>query len=107
MAKTARTKAQTKGPITETETIIPTGTEVPPGIDLDNDYALVIRNENEVQILCPAVPEGRPLTDGHILMLGLVQLLRQPGWASSLIEQMAKLLMESQKAANTPPSAEG
>lgn len=79
----------------------PVGVPVYEPIDMSKDYALVIKNENEVQIICPELPEGAPMTDGHILMLGMVMLLRKPGWASSLIEQTAKLLMESQQAAQT------
>jgi hypothetical protein len=64
--------------------------------DLTGAYALVIRNDNEVQMVSPTLEEGAPLTDGHLLLLGMIMLLNQPGWAQSVVEATAKRLSEAQ-----------
>jgi len=76
-------------------------------VDLSNAYALVIKDDNQVQIVTPILPDDAPLTDGHLLMLGLVMLLRQPGWATQVVEQTAKVLEEAKNASISDTQTEG
>ena len=74
-------------------------------VNMANAYALIIRNDNQVEIVTPLLEDNAPLTDGHLLMLGMSMLLRQPGWATEVIEQTAKVLTEARDqhhAAETP-----
>ena len=65
------------------------------GTDIDADsYALVFSANQNVELITPIDEEGGGLTDGHILLLGLVGLLKQPGWAEQLINQTADQLQQ-------------
>lgn len=57
----------------------------------EDSYALVITADNQLELITPASIDGQT-TNGHMLMLGIVQLIKTPGWADMVIEQTVDLL---------------
>jgi len=76
--------------MTETEVENPT---VP-----ETAYALIFHEDQQIELVVPA-RDDEMMTDGHVLLLGLVSLLSEPGWAQKVIDQTATMLTEAKREA--------
>jgi hypothetical protein len=79
----------------------PTTTQVPvdpirAGIIPDDGYAIIFHADHRVELVFPA-SEDTTLTDGHILLMGIVELMKTPHWAANLIEKTASDLNDAQR----------
>ena len=59
----------------------------------DYAYAIIFKGNQEVELVMPPNGEGH-MTDGQMLLIGILNLLKQPGWANKVIEDTAESLME-------------
>jgi len=60
----------------------------------EDSYALMFHKDGKVEIV---TPHGENMTNGHILLLGIIDLLKTDNWADDLIDQTADLLNEIPK----------
>ena len=65
-----------------------------PVIVPDDAYAIIIQ-DNKLQIVTPDLPDDAKMTDGHFLLLGLVNKLKEPAWAEKLINETAEGMVVS------------
>ena len=66
--------------------------DAPSHIQIPEDsYALMFHKDGQVEIVAP---HGSELSNGHVLLLGIVNLLKTDSWADNLIEQTAMDLKE-------------
>lgn len=59
----------------------------------DDAYAIIFKGNQEVELVMPQNDTG-DITDGQVLLIGILNLLKQPGWANKVIEDTAETLME-------------
>jgi hypothetical protein len=57
----------------------------------EDSYALMFHADNKVEIVAP---QGAEFSNGHLLMLGILNLIKTPNWVDELIDETATALKE-------------
>jgi len=65
----------------------------------DDAYAIIFNGDGKIELVIPAEAKDE-YTDGRLLLLGLLQLMKQPNWANAVIENMANTINEIQSDAH-------
>ena len=83
--------------ITKTEN----GTLIP-----DDAFGLVFGADGQITTVVPTVGEDEPISNGHILIIGLARKLQDPEWAKALLEETSEVLKKAHELATAMNSSE-
>lgn len=67
----------------------------------EDSFAIVIGADGQMDTVVPAVGENDPISNGHILIIGLARKLQETEWASKLIEDTTGMLTQMHELAKS------
>ena len=77
------------------------GTHVP-----EDSFAIIISGDGAIETVVPTMDADAPLTNGHILIIGLARKLQDPEWTKALIEDTGDILKKAHAMAKAMEETE-